>query len=989
MLIQVDTRRPLKFSRKAESPEGDEVTLEIKYKMLFKHCSTCGMLTHEKEYCPSLDVKNRIQPQTERHGVFTRVQVPLDQRHNQSISHQNNGTQPRYGNEISHGRFNQSRGSRYGSSDRKYDEESNYRCSHSDRIMRRRDNHSRSNRYGGSRAGTEENVTKHLKEATRALSFPALIDQELQEGLGDKQIIGALSDMEIADPHDGEMMECDVRDDDLLGDFNEITYHNEKEGGRQRPDSSFLPFKQMLNDCGMLEFPFTGDMLSWVGKRAGGATVRCSLDRAVGNAEWHEKFPHSTVKYMRLWGSDHRPILADILIKPIRRSRKFKFDKRWLDNEELRQELSDALKAEELFWKQKSRVFWLREGDRNTKFFHALTKQRRSRNKITQLLDVNGNIVEDEEGLVAIATSYFRKIFESSNPDDIEDALSQVPASITGAMNDNLTALVSEWEIKLALFAMHPEKAPGPDGMTALFYQKFWDIVKEDLTLMVNKFLFEGTVTTGLNDSNICLIPKITRPNEMAQFTPISLCNVSYKIISKVLCQRLKKVLPGLISETQSAFVAGRQISDNIMIAQEMFHALRTKPSGRNKRMAIKIDMSKAYDRMEWSFIEAVKMGFSETWFTWIMRCITLVKYKRINVTMRQELKDVLGIQNEGGMRTYLGRWLSKGGKEVLIKSILLALPTYVMSTFLLPLEICENLASVIAQFWLSSNPPKRGIHWAKWEKVCLPREEGGIGFRMIHEFNLALLAKQLWMLVQFPDSLVARVLWGRYYRLSSPLRANTATSPSYVWTSISAARKLLLLGIRQKIHSGYEVKVSKEWDIGLLESYVSLEDIPLIRSLAISSTHSRDTFCWSYTRNGQYTVKSGYWVAQNVLKPSAEKEVLEPSITKLQAFVWQIKAPKKICHLIWQLLIDHVAVTRNLTRRNMRCDNYCPRCGELEETVTHAVFECPPALQVWSLSSTPTSPDIFTVSSVYTNMDYLFWRKNSIIKPELDMNQN
>jgi len=402
---------------------------------------------------------------------------------------------------------------------------------------------------------------------------------------------------------------------------------------------------------------------------------------------------------MRLWGSDHRPILADILTKPTRRSKKFKFDKRWLDNEELRQvilegwkspdlppnatimehisscrkalsewrrqnnvnsaklvedlkekveglyaddsattgeiaaalkELSEALKSEEMFWKQKSRVFWLREGDMNTKFFHALTKQRRARNKITQLVDEDGNIVEDDEGLVAIATSYFRQIFESSDPEEIEEALAHVPTTITGAMNDDLTAPVSEWEIKLALFAMHPEKAPGPDGMTALFYQKFWDIVKEDLTLMVNKFLFEGTMANGLNDTNICLIPKVTKPNAMTQFRPISLCNVSYKIISKVLCLRLKKVLPGLISETQSAFVAGRQISDNVMIAQEMFHALRTKPSGRNKRMAIKTDMSKAYDRMEWSFIEAVlhKMGFSEIWTSWVMRCITSVKYK-------------------------------------------------------------------------------------------------------------------------------------------------------------------------------------------------------------------------------------------------------------------------------------------------------------------------------------------------------------------------
>ena len=111
----------------------------------------------------------------------------------------------------------------------------------------------------------------------------------------------------------------------------------------------------------------------------------------------------------------------------------------------------------------------------------------------------------------------------------------------------------------------------------------------------------------------------------------------------------------------------------------------------------------------------------------------------------------------------------------------------------------------------------------------------------------------------------------------------------------------------------------------------------------------------------------------------------MEPSITELQAFAWKLKVPKKICHLIWQLLTGHVLVTRNLARRNMRCDNYCPRCGELDESVTHAIFECPPALQVWSLSSTPTSPGIFPVPSVYTNMDYLFWRKNAIIEPEQD----
>ena len=116
----------------------------------------------------------------------------------------------------------------------------------------------------------------------------------------------------------------------------------------------------------------------------------------------------------------------------------------------------------------------------------------------------------------------------------------------------------------------------------------------------------------------------------MTEFRPISLCNVSYKVISKVMSARLKLVLPRIISETQSAFVARRLISDNILIAQEMFHALRTNPSCQNKYVAIKTDMSKAYDRVEWSFLETLmeKMGFDVRWIHLIMRCVSTVSYQ-------------------------------------------------------------------------------------------------------------------------------------------------------------------------------------------------------------------------------------------------------------------------------------------------------------------------------------------------------------------------
>ena len=108
----------------------------------------------------------------------------------------------------------------------------------------------------------------------------------------------------------------------MLGDFNDITGHHEKKGGRRRHDTSFIPFKSMLANCGMIDFPAKGNPLSWVGNRSSGK-VQCKLDRAVGNEDWHHIFSHTNVEYLRLWGSDHLPILTCFLSKQgrIRRSK--------------------------------------------------------------------------------------------------------------------------------------------------------------------------------------------------------------------------------------------------------------------------------------------------------------------------------------------------------------------------------------------------------------------------------------------------------------------------------------------------------------------------------------------------------------------------------------------------------------------------------------------------------------------------------------------
>lgn len=174
-----------------------------------------------------------------------------------------------------------------------------------------------------------------------------------------------------------------------------------------------------------------------------------------------------------------------------------------------------------------------------------------------------------------------------------------VPRTISEEQNDLLLQEVSSEEVKQALFQMHLDKSLGPDGMTHAFYQKHWAIVGNDIVVMVRKFFQDGVMPANLNDTNVVLIPKKKNPTTMGELRPISLCNVLVKIITKVMANRMKEV----VSENQSVFVPGRLISDNIMISYEVMHYLKRKRRGNEGDMALKLDMSKAYDRIEWDYL--------------------------------------------------------------------------------------------------------------------------------------------------------------------------------------------------------------------------------------------------------------------------------------------------------------------------------------------------------------------------------------------------
>lgn len=327
----------------------------------------------------------------------------------------------------------------------------------------------------------------------------------------------------------------------------------------------------------------------------------------------------------------------------------------------------------------------------------------------------------------------------------------------------------------------------------------------------------------------------------------------------------------------------------------------------------------------------------------------------------------------EKKLKGWQNHTLSKAGKMTLLKTAAQVIPNFWMNMLLIPFEVCDKIEKTMNAFWWGSGEPRKGIKWLSWDKLCSVKEDGGLGFKNLRDFNITMLAKQAWRIINETNPLVTSILRAKYFPNSSFLEATLGANPSYAWRSLMETKEVIRKGCRRRIGNGKSTKIWKvpwlpnpkngylttdmpaelkettvenffcenkrEWDNDVLSDLFNERDTRLIKQIPIPVRDREDSWCWTWEDNDEFSVKSCYRQLQG------ERVCLDRVFWKQ---LWGLKLPGKVINFLWRICRGVLPTAMTLRTKYVDISPVCSWCQLHGESDVHVLFSCDFAKEVW-----------------------------------------
>ncbi|GJW64567.1 RNA-directed DNA polymerase, eukaryota, reverse transcriptase zinc-binding domain protein [Tanacetum coccineum] len=739
----------------------------------------------------------------------------------------------------------------------------------------------------------------------------------------------------------------------LMGDWN-VSLHlkDHSEGGCSKT-CDMIDFQECLEHIEVEDLNCFGIHFTWVQSRQNPSNgILKKIDRVLGNENWNIHVDGCKI------------------YKLVKRLKGLKYHMKKFSWQfgNIFEKVIEWKEKLQVIQKHKAKIDWLSDGDKNSKFFHSVLKGRAHKSRIETVNDENG--VRHEGAQVAEQfVNHFQNFLGIASSVQNFDMGSLNSKVVCDEDAQRMIMNVSEEEIKDALFDICDNKAPGPDGYSAKFYKSAWSVIKNEVCDAIMEFFRTGRMLGEVNATLITLVPKSKTPQKVSDYRPISCCNIIYKIISKILTNRIKSALCKLVSHCQSAFIPGRQITDNILLTQELLRGYNWKNGAR--RVALKIDIQKAYD----TIMVCVRTAAFTINVNGVRACYfkggrglrqaldmfssvsglnpnigkSTVFFRNVKEQDKQEILSILPFKIGSLPVSYLGvplitkhltftdckvlidkvkikvndwknKMLSYAGRLQLIASILSSMQVYRASVFMLPKSVVNDINKLLKGFLWCQGELSKGKAKVAWKQVCKPKDEGGLGIKNLSLWNEVLMAKHLWNVATMKES-----LWVKWI--------HKGPEPLIKYIPMETIRQAGLesnVKLKDMIKNGLW-KWPREWNSTFMHN------LPNFVPKLIEG--SKDSYLWE-TNDGKCKNFSTNRAWMDWRDHERKVDWCD--------LVWFSNCTPKHSFIVWMAVQDMLTTQERIMKWYPEKQLKCSLCGMKPDSLNYLFFECNYSAKVW-----------------------------------------